>query len=174
MELHAENHVFEDLIQRLNSNQEIINYPAKLIHKDGTIRHVLINSSVYLENGQFIHTRCFTRDITDQVLERNQNQSYNIKLQESEARLRLAINSTDLGTWDWNRRQKMVYWSLECRKILGLSPRERLSFADFLDSIHPDDRPDIDKRIQDLVNSSEDGHFDMTFRIFRIDNQECR
>lgn len=173
-DLHAEIHVFEDIIQKLRDNQQILNYPAKLIHKDGSIRHVLINSSVYRENGQFIHTRCFTRDITDKVLQRNHNQSYNLKLQESEARLRLAINSTDLGTWDWNRKQKIIYWSRECRNILGLSPRDRLSFKEFLDCIHPEDRPDIDQRIQDLVNSSEDGHFDMTFRIYRINNHECR
>src|SRR5919106_3174471 len=32
--------------------------------KDGSIRHVLINSSVMWENGKFIHTRCLTRDIS--------------------------------------------------------------------------------------------------------------
>ena len=26
---------------------------------------MLINSSVYRENGRFIHTRCFTRDVTE-------------------------------------------------------------------------------------------------------------
>ena len=33
--------------------------------KDGSIKDVLITSSVLWEDGKFIHTRCFTRDITD-------------------------------------------------------------------------------------------------------------
>ncbi len=33
--------------------------------KDGSIREVLINTNVLWESGQFIHTRCFTRDITE-------------------------------------------------------------------------------------------------------------
>src|SRR5205085_1378890 len=28
------------------------------------IRHVLIHSNVYRRDGEFVHTRCFTRDIT--------------------------------------------------------------------------------------------------------------
>ena len=33
--------------------------------RDGSIRRVLINSSVLWRDGQFVHTRCFTRDVTD-------------------------------------------------------------------------------------------------------------
>ena len=33
--------------------------------KDGSIREVLISSSVLFENGEFIHTRCFTADVTE-------------------------------------------------------------------------------------------------------------
>ncbi len=33
--------------------------------KDGSIRDVLVNSSGFFENGEFIHSRCFTHDITD-------------------------------------------------------------------------------------------------------------
>ena len=42
-------------------------YPARLRHKDGSIRDVLINSSAYFENGEFVHSRCFTRDVTEQI-----------------------------------------------------------------------------------------------------------
>src|SRR5207253_1938440 len=36
-----------------------------LRHKDGSIRYVLINSNVLWRAEEFLHTRCFTRDITD-------------------------------------------------------------------------------------------------------------
>lgn len=62
---HEDEHVISDILTRLTNNETLINYPARLKCKDGSIRHVLINSNVYRIDGKFIHTRCFTRDITD-------------------------------------------------------------------------------------------------------------
>ncbi|HLO14804.1 MAG TPA: PAS domain S-box protein [Anaerolineales bacterium] len=64
-EFYADPVIAEDIIQRLVTDQPIKEYEARLRCKDGSIKHVLINSSVYRENGKFIHTRCFTRDITE-------------------------------------------------------------------------------------------------------------
>ncbi len=64
-EFHADSVIAEDIIRRLLNFQPVQDYEARLRCKDGSVRHVLINSSVYRENGRFIHTRCFTRDITE-------------------------------------------------------------------------------------------------------------
>jgi PAS domain S-box-containing protein len=32
--------------------------------KDGSIKYVLVDANVFRKNGEFVHTRCFTRDIT--------------------------------------------------------------------------------------------------------------
>jgi PAS domain S-box-containing protein len=66
-EFHAESEVIDDILCRLTNNEILQSYPARLRAKDGSIRDVLINSNVYWENGEFIHTRCFTRDVTNQV-----------------------------------------------------------------------------------------------------------
>ena len=65
---HADEHIIKDILARLTNNEILLNYEARLVRKDGAIRHVLINSSVYRDNDEFIHTRCFTRDITDRKL----------------------------------------------------------------------------------------------------------
>jgi PAS domain S-box-containing protein len=62
-EFHADSHVIEDILQRLQAGEDVDDYEARLRCKDGSIRHVVISSSVRWENGEFIHTRCFTRDI---------------------------------------------------------------------------------------------------------------
>ncbi|MEK6279541.1 MAG: PAS domain S-box protein [Acidobacteriota bacterium] len=64
-EFHADQHVIEDILNRLTAGEVLHNYEARLLCKDGSIRHARINSSVYRENGRFIHTRCFTSDITE-------------------------------------------------------------------------------------------------------------
>ena len=64
-EFHADQNVIEDILTRLRAGEVLQNYEARMCCKDGRIRHVRINSSVYREAGKFIHTRCLTRDITD-------------------------------------------------------------------------------------------------------------
>ena len=66
-EFHVEQSVIKDVLERLARGETLETYPARMLCKDGSIRDVLINSSVYFEEGKFIHTRCFTRDVTEQI-----------------------------------------------------------------------------------------------------------
>lgn len=66
-EFHVDKDKIADILERLGRGESIENYSAQMICKDGSVRDVLINSSVYFENGKFIHTRCFTRDVTEQL-----------------------------------------------------------------------------------------------------------
>ncbi|MBV9080953.1 MAG: PAS domain S-box protein [Elusimicrobia bacterium] len=64
-DFHADKRVIADILRRLAANETLIDYEARLIHKDGSTRNVLINSNVFRKDGKFVHTRCFTRDITE-------------------------------------------------------------------------------------------------------------
>ncbi|HVQ39447.1 MAG TPA: PAS domain S-box protein, partial [Pyrinomonadaceae bacterium] len=64
-EFHADRQVIDDILRRLHAGEVLQNCEARLICKDETLKYVYINSSVYREGGEFIHTRCFTRDITE-------------------------------------------------------------------------------------------------------------
>jgi PAS domain S-box-containing protein len=61
---HVDASVITDMLSRLTFAETLHDFPARLRHKDGSIRDVLISSNVLWENGEFIHTRCFTRDVT--------------------------------------------------------------------------------------------------------------
>jgi PAS domain S-box-containing protein len=67
-DFHADKPVIDDILQKLSCGECLEGYEARLLCKDGSIRHVLISSNVLWEDGKFIHTRCFTRDITDRKL----------------------------------------------------------------------------------------------------------
>jgi PAS domain S-box-containing protein len=64
-EFHADKAALDDILQRLAAGETLYDYVARLRCKDGSIRDVLIDSSVHWEGNRFVHTRCFTRDITD-------------------------------------------------------------------------------------------------------------
>ncbi|MBA3773704.1 MAG: PAS domain S-box protein [Ramlibacter sp.] len=63
-EFHADEGAIQDVLARLTSGETLHNYEARLRCKDGSIKHVLISSNVLRENGKFVHTRCFTRDVS--------------------------------------------------------------------------------------------------------------
>lgn len=66
VEFHADREVIDDILQRLSRGETLHNHEARLRCKDGTIKQVLISSNVLWDENRFIHTRCITRDITEQ------------------------------------------------------------------------------------------------------------
>jgi PAS domain S-box-containing protein len=65
VEFHADAEVIADILARLKRGEKLIEYEARLKHKDGSIRYVSVNSSGRWNGEEFLYTRCFTRDITD-------------------------------------------------------------------------------------------------------------
>jgi PAS domain S-box-containing protein len=64
-DFHADKDAICDILKRLQAGEKLEEYPARLRCKDGAIRNVVIDSSVMFRDGQFVHTRCFTRDVTE-------------------------------------------------------------------------------------------------------------
>ena len=65
---HADADVIDDILRRLAAGEVLHDVEATLICKDGSLREVLIDSSVKWAGSEFLHTRCFTRDATDRKL----------------------------------------------------------------------------------------------------------
>ena len=64
-EFHADKDVIADILRRLAVGEAIRDYEARMVCKDGSIKHVRIDSSALMEGDRLVHTRCFTRDVTD-------------------------------------------------------------------------------------------------------------
>ena len=164
---HVDQEIIENILQRLTSGETIENEEAPLRCKDGSIRYVLINSNVLFRDGKFIHSRCFTRDITDRKLAEE-------GLKESEQRMRLATEATEVGIWEWNIITGLVRWDAQMFRIYGLPPTPDgiLKYHDWSHSVLPEDlrrqEEVLHETLRRLGSSSRD------FRIRRADNQECR
>jgi PAS domain S-box-containing protein len=66
-EFHADTAVIADILARLRRGEKIYDFPARMKCKDGSMRHVVIDSSVLWEDGRFVHTQCLTRDVTERT-----------------------------------------------------------------------------------------------------------
>jgi PAS domain S-box-containing protein len=90
-EFHADAEVIKDILRRKRMGEVVRNCEARLRCKDGSIKYVLIDSNVKCENGQFLHTRCFTRNISDR--KRMQEE---IRKAHSELEIRIEDRTTEL------------------------------------------------------------------------------
>src|SRR5215472_2544048 len=129
-EFHADKPVINDLLVRLSQGETLRNYPARMRHCDGSIRHVLVNSSVLFEEGKFVHTRCFTRDVT--ALRQEQE-----KLRESEERFRLAVKASNDAIWDIDLKTGSVTWNDRYTELFGRPPETSDSTQWWIEHIHP-------------------------------------
>ena len=113
-EFYADADVITDILQRLTANEELHDYEARLRCKDGSIRYVHINSNVYWEDGKFVHTRCFTRDITERrIAEEALRQAHDELEQRVEQRTAELVAANSLLKDEIRERQRAEKFLLE-------------------------------------------------------------
>lgn len=97
------------------------------------------------EAGEIMAGLVMTQDVTD--LKRTQ-----VSLQESEARLRLALEVANLGTWYYSVADGRVQWSRRCKTMLGLETSEtRVLQHPFQDCVHSEDAAWLQEQLSEAI-----------------------
>ncbi|HEX8119136.1 MAG TPA: PAS domain S-box protein, partial [Pyrinomonadaceae bacterium] len=130
-EFHADRAAIADILRRLQAREVLREYPARLRCKDGSLRHVLIDSSVMWEGDRFVHTRCFTRDVTER---RRAEEA----LRASESRLRAMFGQAAVGIVLVDCEGRLLEVNRRFCEILG-RPAEELCALTCEDLTHPED-----------------------------------
>ncbi|HEU4583933.1 MAG TPA: ATP-binding protein [Polyangiaceae bacterium] len=83
---------------------------------------------------------------------------------QSEQHLRLAIEATQLGTWDYFPETGRFRWSDRCRSLFGVAPGDLVSYEQFLNALHPEDRERTHEAVQRALYADSGGVFDVEYR----------
>ncbi|RYF25993.1 MAG: PAS domain S-box protein [Flavobacteriales bacterium] len=161
-DFHLDKDVIEDILQRLISNEVVNNYPARLGCKNGSVKHVLISSSVYRKNGEFMHTRCFTRDVSAMVIEAERKSALLSQWEETELVAKIAkdiIASLNDAIISKDLNGIVTSWNLAAEKTFGYTKAEIVGKP--LAVLMPIDRLHEERLIFERLRNGEDvTHFE--------------
>lgn len=139
-EFHVDAPVIDKILRRLTAGEILLDEPARLRAKDGSIRDVLVHSSVYRKDGHFVHTRCFTRDVTEM-------KRVATALEQSEQRYRSLVELSPEAVIV-NQDDTIVFANPAALKLLGPS----IVGTSPLNLVHPSSHSQSRERIARLLS----------------------
>jgi PAS domain S-box-containing protein len=161
---HASESRIKEILGRLTANEVLQGFDAMLRCKDGSIKHVLIDSNVHWEQGKFIHTRCFTRDVTETRLKEHE-------LRVSSDRLKMTLKHAKHGMWDWNIENSEFCVDESGHEILGFASNELpRTTGEWSKLLHPEDIQKVSTAIREHWETGS-AEYSVDCRMFRKDRQ---
>ena len=157
-----------EILYKLKNGERVDHFETKRRTKDGKLLDISLTvSPVKNADGKIIGASKIARNITDQ------RQAERL-MRENEERFRMAVETTNLGTWEYSPQSFKLYCSPESKKICGLPPDVDPEFELLFDHIYNEDKDYFLDAIKAAINPASDGKFDMQLRFHRYDDKEVR
>ncbi len=139
---------------------EFYDFETRMKHKNGSMVWVIDRGQVveWDSDGEPLIMMGTHTDISSRKRDE-------ILLKETEKRLDLGMKGTGAGLWDWDMINDHVYFSPLWKSMLGYTDTEATgTFNDWKKLWHPDDKPLIEKAIQDYLEGKT-GKYEITHRL---------
>lgn len=104
-----------------------------------------------------------SRDITERVRQEE-------ALDASESRLRLAVQATGLGTWDFDLATGELTWDGRCKAMFGLPPDASVDYGTFIRGVYPADRERVGRLAERAMAGELGGEFAVEYRTVGIED----
>jgi PAS domain S-box-containing protein len=119
----------------------------------------------FLEDDMFLF-RAMANRASQLIIETRLKEQLRVKAEELES----ALESAQLGTFQWDPRTGDLKWSARTRALFGLGPDEPVEYDRFLQLVAPEDRERVAAAVAATLESGRT--FRVRYRIVRPDGQE--
>ncbi|MDZ4819017.1 MAG: PAS domain-containing protein [Planctomycetota bacterium] len=137
----------------------------------GLIAYLILGAIVVLVGKSEQDARsALQSEIQDRKAAEKAVRSSEAQLRQQEERLRLAVKSANIGTWDFNPVTGEQELSSRTKAMLGFSPDASASDLSFRDRIHPEDLERVNQAIQEAFDPTGDGKYEIDCRLVWPDN----
>jgi PAS domain S-box-containing protein len=92
-----------------------------------------------------------------------------LRLQEREARLRLALDASRGGSWSWDAHSNRADWDDRFRELYGFTAERPPSRGAWLRRVYEEDRQWVLASLDEILRTKTRDSWDNTFRIVRPD-----
>ncbi len=151
-------------IDRATSQGKDCNLEYRLLLPDDSVKHVHVVAHAVKDEAGNLE---FVGAVTDITKRKTTEED----LRSSEGYLAEAQKMSQTGSWAWSAATGgPSYWSDECYRVLGFDPTDGLPLGeDFLQQIHPDDRPGFRELVETSIR--EKAEFEADYRVVHPDRR---
>ncbi|UOG77306.1 PAS domain-containing protein (plasmid) [Hymenobacter tibetensis] len=79
-------------------------------------------------------------------------------------RLQSAVDAAGTGTWDFTPLTGALIWSDRCKEIFGFALEQDVTYAQFLEGVHPDDRALTQAAVDQALSPTGPGTYAIDYR----------
>jgi len=117
-EFHVQRRTVDEFWARLMRREEVCDFSAELRCKDGSTKHVLMNSNGRWEDGRFVHSRSFLRDVTERHEMLNE-----LRLAHEELEMRVHRRTAEIAQKNLQIQEQAKTLEMANRDLRELSAR---------------------------------------------------
>ncbi|NII60025.1 PAS domain S-box protein [Sphingomonas aerolata] len=130
----------------------------RLRHASGAYRWAIDAASPrFNEDGEYL-------GYVGSVIDIDERREAEERLSLSEEQLRLALQVAEIGQWDVDQVTGDMFWPPQIKAMFGISPDVPVTFADFENGVHPDDRERTAAAYTSAIDPNVRALYDVEYR----------